>query len=152
MTGNGNYVNLLNLAWKNSWNHFKWIYYWRVLAIWDHFAAGGCLELKRSQSLTHDSSSNSETNNKNSNEHEQFGIVERSKSFSASWAILQTATDPKTCQNTMSHETSQQPCPALQQEQVQQLPLKRNSFGSVTLRRQHTLRGKLVNKYMYTMY
>ena len=105
------------------------------------------MELKRSQSLTHDSS-NSETNNKNSNEHEQFGIVERSKSFSASWAILQTATDPKTCQNTMSHETSQQPCPALQ-EQVQQLPLKRNSFGSVTLRRQHTLRGKLVNKYLY---
>mgnify|MGYP001294384055 CR=1 FL=1 len=109
------------------------------------------MELKRSQSLTHDSSSNSETNNKNSNEHEQFGIVERSKSFSASWAILQTATDPKTCQNTMSHETSQQPCPTLQ-EQVQSLPLKRNSFGSVTLRRQHTLRGKIVNKYMYTMW
>ena len=106
------------------------------------------MELKRSQSLTHDSSSNSETNNKNSNEHEQFGIVERSKSFSASWAILQTATDPKTCQNTMSHETSQQPCPAALQEQVQSLPLKRNSFGSVTLRRQHTLRGKIVNKYI----
>ena len=104
------------------------------------------MELKRSQSLTHDS----ETNNKNSND-EHFGIVERSKSFSASWAILQTAqtADPKTCQNTMSHETPQQPCPALQQEQVQQLPLKRNSFGSVTLRRQHTLRGKLVNKYIY---
>ena len=112
------------------------------------------MELKRSQSLTHDSSNNSETNNKNSNENEQFGIVERSKSFSASWAILQTAqtADPKTCQNTMSHETSQQPCPTLQQEQVQSLPLKRNSFGSVTLRRQHTLRGKIVNKYMYTMY
>ena len=107
------------------------------------------MELKRSQSLTHDSSSNSETNNKNSNENEQFGIVERSKSFSASWAILQTATDPKTCQNTMSHETSQQPCPTLQ-EQVQSLPLKRNSFGSVTLRRQHTLRGKIVKKiYVY---
>ena len=108
------------------------------------------MELKRSQSLTHDSSNNSGTNNKNSNENEQFGIVERSKSFSASWAILQTATDPKTCQNTMSHETSQQPCPALQQEQVQSLPLKRNSFGSVTLRRQHTLRGKIVKKiYVY---
>ena len=25
MTVNGSYVNLLKLAWKNSWNHIKWI-------------------------------------------------------------------------------------------------------------------------------
>ena len=26
MTGNGNQVNLPKLGWKNSWNHFKWIF------------------------------------------------------------------------------------------------------------------------------
>ena len=31
MTGNGNQVNFLKLAWKNLWNHIKWIYFWRVL-------------------------------------------------------------------------------------------------------------------------
>ena len=32
-------VNLyLEHAWKNSWNWFKWIYFWRFLAIWNHCA------------------------------------------------------------------------------------------------------------------
>ena len=35
ISGNGNYVNLLKLAWKNSWNKFKWTYFWRVLACWN---------------------------------------------------------------------------------------------------------------------
>ena len=35
MTGNRNYVNRLK-AWKNSWNHIKWTYFRRVLAIWNH--------------------------------------------------------------------------------------------------------------------
>ena len=30
------YANLLIFAWKNSWNHFGWIYFWRVLAFWNH--------------------------------------------------------------------------------------------------------------------
>ena len=33
MTGKGNYVNLLG---KNSWNHLRYIYFWRVLVIWNH--------------------------------------------------------------------------------------------------------------------
>lgn len=36
MTGNGNYVNLLQLVWKNSWIHLKWAYFWRVLALWNY--------------------------------------------------------------------------------------------------------------------
>ena len=36
ITGNGNYVNLQKLAWKNSWNHFGRIYFRRVLASWNH--------------------------------------------------------------------------------------------------------------------
>ena len=28
----------LQHAWKNSWNWFKWIYFWRFLAIWNHCA------------------------------------------------------------------------------------------------------------------
>ena len=36
MTGNGSCVNLLKLAWKSSWNHIKWTYFWRVLAIFSH--------------------------------------------------------------------------------------------------------------------
>ena len=28
-----------NLLGKISWNHFRWIYFWRVLAIWNHSAA-----------------------------------------------------------------------------------------------------------------
>ena len=39
MTGNGNQVNLLKIAWQNSWNHIKWSYYWQVLAIWNYCAA-----------------------------------------------------------------------------------------------------------------
>ena len=38
-TGNGNDVNQLKIAWKNSWNHIKWTYFWRILAIWNHSAA-----------------------------------------------------------------------------------------------------------------
>ena len=38
MTGNGSYDNLLKLAWKNSWNHITWIYFWLVLDIWKHCA------------------------------------------------------------------------------------------------------------------
>ena len=33
ITGNGNLVNLMKLAWINSWNHIKWSYFWRVWAI-----------------------------------------------------------------------------------------------------------------------
>ena len=33
--GTGNYVNLLKLAWKNSWNRFNWTYFQRVLAWWN---------------------------------------------------------------------------------------------------------------------
>ena len=40
MTGNGNHVKMLKFAWKNSWNHFRWIYFLRVLAIWNHSATG----------------------------------------------------------------------------------------------------------------
>ena len=35
ITGNGMYVNLLTFARKKSWNHIKWTYFWRVLAIWN---------------------------------------------------------------------------------------------------------------------
>ena len=35
-TGNGIYVNFQKLAWKNSWNHFGWTYFWRVSVIWNH--------------------------------------------------------------------------------------------------------------------
>ena len=34
ITGNGNCVNWRKLGWKNSWNHFKLTYFWKVLAIW----------------------------------------------------------------------------------------------------------------------
>ena len=40
MTGNGNCVNLLKLAWNISWNHIKWTNFWRVLAIWNLCASG----------------------------------------------------------------------------------------------------------------
>ena len=30
---------MLKVAWKNSWNHIKRSYFWRVLAIWNHCAA-----------------------------------------------------------------------------------------------------------------
>lgn len=30
LIGNGNYVNLLKLAGKNSWNHFSLTYFWRI--------------------------------------------------------------------------------------------------------------------------
>ena len=39
MTENGDQVNLLKLAQKNSWNRIKWAYFWRVLAIWNYSAA-----------------------------------------------------------------------------------------------------------------
>ena len=32
-TRNGNYGNLQKLAWKKSWNHFRWTYFWRIWAI-----------------------------------------------------------------------------------------------------------------------
>ena len=34
-----NYVNLLKPARKILWNHCRWIYFWRVLAIWTHLAS-----------------------------------------------------------------------------------------------------------------
>ena len=34
------YVYWLKSALKNSWNHIKWIYFWRVLVIWNHCALG----------------------------------------------------------------------------------------------------------------
>ena len=37
-TGNGSYVNLQKLACKNSWNHFGWTYFRRILSIWNHCA------------------------------------------------------------------------------------------------------------------
>ena len=39
MTGNGNYVNLLKVSWKNLWNHFGWTYFRRVLVFWNHCEA-----------------------------------------------------------------------------------------------------------------
>ena len=36
-----NYVNLLKLAWKNLWNHFRWTYFWLILSTWDHCAERG---------------------------------------------------------------------------------------------------------------
>ena len=39
MNGNGNQVNLLKLGLKNSWNHIKWTYFWRVLPVWNHCAS-----------------------------------------------------------------------------------------------------------------
>ena len=38
-TGNGNDVNQLKIALKNSWNYIKWTYFWRILPIWNHSAA-----------------------------------------------------------------------------------------------------------------
>ena len=38
LIGNGNYVNLLRLAWKKLWNHIKWTYFRWVLAILNHSA------------------------------------------------------------------------------------------------------------------
>ena len=38
MTGNGSYLIIQKLAWKNLWNHFKLTYFWRVLAVWNHCA------------------------------------------------------------------------------------------------------------------
>ena len=36
MAGNGNDVNLLKLSHrKKSWNHIKWIHFWRISGIWD---------------------------------------------------------------------------------------------------------------------
>ena len=35
-TGNANDVNQLKIALKNSWNHIKWTYFWRILPIWYH--------------------------------------------------------------------------------------------------------------------
>ena len=32
-TRNGNYGNLQKLAWKKSWNHFRWTYFWRIWAM-----------------------------------------------------------------------------------------------------------------------
>ena len=32
-------VNLLKYGWKNSRNHIKWTYFWRVPAIWNHCVA-----------------------------------------------------------------------------------------------------------------
>ena len=31
-------MSLLKPPWKNLWNHCRWIYFWRVLAIWTHSA------------------------------------------------------------------------------------------------------------------
>ena len=42
MTGNGNYVNMLQPAWKNSWIKFKFNYSWQVLEIWNHCAPPLC--------------------------------------------------------------------------------------------------------------
>ena len=35
ISGNGNitYVNWLKFPWKNSWNHIKWIYFWRFYKV-----------------------------------------------------------------------------------------------------------------------
>ena len=38
-TGNENDVNQLKIALKNSWNHIKVIYFWRILPIWNHSEA-----------------------------------------------------------------------------------------------------------------
>ena len=35
-TRNGNDVNQLKIALKNSWNHIKWTYFRRILPIWNH--------------------------------------------------------------------------------------------------------------------
>ena len=32
ITRNRNHAKLLKLAWKNSWNHIKWTYFWRVFS------------------------------------------------------------------------------------------------------------------------
>ena len=37
--GNGNFVNLLKLALKNSWKQFKQIYFWRDFAFWPNCAS-----------------------------------------------------------------------------------------------------------------
>ena len=36
---NGNHVNLQKRFRRVSWNHFRWTYFWRVLAIWNYCAA-----------------------------------------------------------------------------------------------------------------
>ena len=91
----------------------------RLLSQKPQFFPPPTLELKRSQSLTQQET--------NSNEF----IVGRSKSFSASWATSSKSIN-------MSHETSR----AVKESPQQQY--KRNSFGSVPLRRQqHTIIGKL---------
>ena len=36
INGNGSNMNMLKLAYKNSWNHFMWTYFRRVLASWNH--------------------------------------------------------------------------------------------------------------------
>ena len=38
-TGNGNDVNQLKIALKNSWNRIKLTYFWRILPIWNHSAS-----------------------------------------------------------------------------------------------------------------
>ena len=35
INGNENDANLLKLICKNSWNHTRWTYFWRVLVIWN---------------------------------------------------------------------------------------------------------------------
>ena len=65
LVGNGNIVNLLNFAWKNSWNHIKLTYYfWRSYVIWNHCAVavasswskevGSIQEPRFSSSVIHD--------------------------------------------------------------------------------------------------
>ena len=44
-TINKDYVNLLKLNCKNSWNHFSWTYFWRILAFCNYCA--------RTQAKTH---------------------------------------------------------------------------------------------------
>jgi hypothetical protein len=40
MTGNGNQGNLLKIDWRKTWNHIKWTYFWRILAVWNNCASG----------------------------------------------------------------------------------------------------------------
>ena len=37
--GNGNDVNQLKIALKNTWNHIMWTYFWHILPTWNHSAA-----------------------------------------------------------------------------------------------------------------
>ena len=40
MQRNKNYENRLKIACKNSWNDFKWTYFRRISAIWNHCGPG----------------------------------------------------------------------------------------------------------------